>query len=164
MDALQQIASGDAVTWEHTFEHPVYGELTARLANMPTNREWLKHANLTDGLIVEFGGDPNITSGGTSTFAASIAGFKTIFDPIVVKEDRQEDPESGHEIIKKTFYDPLDDESMLTAMGVWLEFMAWRNDLLRKAPELGKSSGETTGSGSDESSPAGTDSPSMIPA
>ena len=58
----------------------------------------------------------------------------------------------------------LDDESMLTAMGVWLEFMAWRNDLLRKAPELGKSSGETTGSGSDDSSPAGTDSPSMIPA
>jgi hypothetical protein len=164
MDALQQIAAGDAVTWQETFRHPVHGDLTARITNMPTNREWLRHANRQDHLIREFGGDPNEIGGSTATLAAALAGFSTIFEPIVVGEEREEDPESGHERIVKTFYDPLDDEDMSIALGVWLSFWGWRQELLMRVDDLGKSSGETTGSESDASSPAGTASPSMIPA
>ena len=91
MDPIKQIAAGAAVTWEEVFEHPEYGELTARIANMPKNKDWLRHANTQDRLIREFGGDPDETGGNTNTLASAFAGFQTIFEPIVVAEEREED-------------------------------------------------------------------------
>lgn len=164
MDSIRQIAAGDAVPWEQTFQHPKYGELTARISDMPKNKDWLRHANETDRLIREFGGDPDEVATSTQTFAAALAGFRIIFEPIVIAERRQETDEAGHERIEKDYYDPLEDEDPGSAMGVWVEFWAWRRNLLERVDDLGKSSGETTGSESDGSSPAGTVSPSMIPA
>jgi hypothetical protein len=159
-DAIQQVAAGDAVTWEMRFKHPTYGELTARVANMPTYGKWLQHGNMTDLLIREFGGNPDVSSSGTHMLAAAVAGFRTIFEPIPIAERRTEDPETGSEHIEKDFYDPLQDEDPSVALEVWVTFWAWREALLSKVDDVGKSSGETTGDGSDVSSPAGTVSPS----
>lgn len=164
MDDLQRIAGGDAVPWEETFTHPEHGEMLARISDMPKNSDWLRHANRQDQLIRRFGGDPNETGSGTATFAAALAGFQVIFDPIVLSETSRQDPESGREQIERVFYDPLEDEDMTVALGPWLHFMAWRNELLGKAADLGKSSGETDGSESGGSSLAATGSPSMTPA
>lgn len=164
MDDLQRIASGDAVPWQETLTHPVHGEMVARISDMPKNSDWLRHANRQDQLIREFGGDPDAISNRTATLAAAIAGFQVLFDPIVIDERTVEDRESGHERTERVFYDPLKDEEMTIAMTPWIMFMAWRNQLLERTSELGKSSGETAGSESDGSSLAGTDSPSMIPA
>jgi hypothetical protein len=164
MDELQQIAAGDAVPWSETFKHPQHGELTARVANLPKNRDWLKHANECDLLIREMGGDPNAASEGTTRFAGALAGFRVIFAPIVTAESRTVDPEDGHERIEKHLYDPMDDENMEIPVRVWLNFCDWRQSLLNRAGDLGKSSGETNGNGSDASSPVDTDSPSTTPA
>jgi hypothetical protein len=161
---IEQVASGEPVTWEHTFEHPKHGKLTARLPDMPTYGDWLRHSNTTDALIREFGGNPNAAGGGTHMMAAAIAGFRVLFAPITIAERRVEvDGDAAHERIEKDFYDPLQDENESVAMEVWLLFWAWREELLKRVDDVGKSSGETTGSGSDGSSPAGTVSPSTTP-
>jgi hypothetical protein len=164
MDPIAEIAQGRNPTWEATFKHPAHGDLLFRVPGTLTNREWMAHAVRTDEIIIEAGGNPDQASNSTKTFAASLAGIQVVFAPIVIDEDRVEDPESGHEQIVKKFYDPQADDSMDIAIEAWLTFMSWRSGLLDRGAELGKDSGETSGKGSDESSPVATASPSMIPA
>jgi hypothetical protein len=160
--SIEQVASGEPVTWQHTFTHPKHGELVARIADMPTYGDWLRHSNMTDTLIREFGGNPNAAGGGTHMMAAAVAGFRVLFEPITIDEQRVEvDGEAGHERIEKTFYDPLNDKNESVALEVWLRFWAWREELLKRIPDVEKGSGETTGSESGGSSLAGMVSPSM---
>ncbi len=160
-ESIEQVASGEPVTWQHTFKHPKHGDLTARISDMPTYGDWLRHSNMTDALIREFGGNPNETGGGTHMMAAAVAGFRVLFEPIVVGEKRETvDGDAAHERIEKTFYDPLGDQNESIALEVWILFWAWRENLLKRVDDVGKGSGETTGSESGGSSLAGTVSPS----
>jgi hypothetical protein len=164
-DPIAQIAAGRPVTWERTFQHPEHGELTALIRDMPKNGLWLRHAAEQDRLIKHFGGDPDEVGGSTNMFAAALAGFHVIFEPIVIDERHTVDPDvEGHERTELVYYDPVNDEAPDVALEVWVHFWAWRRELLTRAGEVAKSSGETTGSESDGSSLAGMASPSMTPA
>jgi hypothetical protein len=174
MDPIEQIARGENPAWEITLEHPQYGPLTFRLDGLPKNAEWLRHAMRTDELLREAGarelpdgrvipGNPDDAGTATKLWAASLAGTQVLFAPVVIRERRVEDAESGHERIEKDYLDPAADDTEI-AVEAWLQFRAWHAELLDRGADLGKGSGETTGSESDASSPAGTDSPSTIPA
>lgn len=174
--ALEAIARGEPASWEGTFKHPRYGDLTCRVPELPKNKDWLRHATLQDELIIELGaktvvgedgerrtvlGNPNNVGSGTAQLASAIAALKTIIQVPVIEERRIEDPENAaHERIEKVYYDPLEDDDMSFALQVWTEFWVFRLALLNKVGDLGKSSGETPGSASDASSPAATVSPS----
>jgi hypothetical protein len=158
MDPIKEIAAGGQPSWENTFDHSELGKLTFRCKRMPTARQWLDQAiaqdNLQAGLVA-------LPSGATVLLAAAIASMQTIIECPVIREDRRVDPDNpDHEWIEQTRYDPLNDPDIAFITAVYLDFWTWRQTLLNRVEEVGKSSGETSGEGSDESLPPTMDSPS----
>ena len=158
MDAVKEIAAGGQPSWEKTYKHPQFGELTFKVLKLPTAQQWLDQSkaqdNLNSGLI-------SLPSGGTSLLSASLAALQTIIECPIIGEERYEDPDNeGHVLIRTTRYNPLAEPDIGFIVGVYSDFWAWRQDLLNRVEEVGKSSGETSGDVSDEQSPSATDSPS----
>lgn len=161
MDPIDAIANGGEPAWSETFTHPKHGEIAFSVTKTPCNKDWIRQANTLDRIVREYGGDPNDASARTTLFANACAGILTLMDRPVIAERRIVDPENeDHQQIETVRYDPLEDEDMGFPMQVWTSYFSWRNDLLDSLPELGKDSGETSGSASDAQSPAVTVSPS----
>lgn len=159
---IKTIAHGGQPVWEETFEHPEHGPLTFK-AKLPTAIQLTRHSIEMDNLLAALYGEPSFQ---TQIMVAAIAGLKTLIERPVVAEKRFEDDDTGMTKIEKLYYDP-DSEVHEAFLGdVWRSYAEWRADFTnpKKVKSLGNSSGETSGSGSSESSTATTDSPSTTPA
>lgn len=157
MDPIKQIAVGEEPVWRETFEHPEYGDLEFSVERSPRVRDWLAQQVLQQQIapgLADVGGVAGM-------LPASCAGILTLMKLPVVDEATIEDPDTpGHATIKRTFYDPLEDEHIDFPVLVWASYFKWRADLADQRDALKNSSGAPTpepSSPSDsESSPAGT--------
>lgn len=156
---MRKIAQGLQPEWEHTANHPAYGPLTFR-AKLPTALQLAQQSVEMDNLLTNLDGDARQ---GTMILVAAIAGLKTLVECPVVREEREEDPESGRTVISKVHYNPEAETSEVFLVEVWTAFSLWRASFMARSDDLGESSGETTGNGSNEPSTSPIASPSTTP-
>lgn len=160
---LQEIKEGRTPTWERTFHHPIHGDLTFK-ADLPRAAALAQHSVVMDNHFAELVAPQR---GGTTLLVAAIAGLQVLVTLPVVSEDRIEsdDPDEPDRVrIVRVYYDPEREIDEAWLCNVWMDFSRWREGFLEALGDLKNSSGETRGSGSNESSTEPTGSPSTTPA
>jgi hypothetical protein len=157
---VKAVAHGGQPVWEETFEHPEHGPLKFT-AKLPTALLLTKQSIEMDNILADLTGEPSFQ---TQVMAAAISGLKVLIRVPVIHETRKHDDDTGKTTIEKVYYDPEAELHEAFLGDVWRAYSVWRSSFVNKVDELKNSSGETSGSGSNESSTATTVSPSTTPA
>jgi hypothetical protein len=160
---LKAIAEGrQPRPWSETFTHPVHGPLTFR-ATLPKAMALAEQSVQMDNLLQNLAGEARMN---TLILCSAISGLKTLIELPVLREEREEDPDSGHIVVKQYRYDPENETDETFLANVWMAYSQWRASFMSIGAEreLKNSSGETDGDDSSESSSEASASPSTIPA
>jgi|SRR5580698_3188985 hypothetical protein len=163
MEDATKIAQGIPVTWEKTYPHPKYGDITFK-GKMPNATLLAKHSIEMDKIILATGYEGDIRPG-TAMLVAALAGFRTILEmPVVEEKETTLDEETGHKQIERIAYDPNaeTDEEFLDK--VWKDFSRWRGETNSSVGKVKTALGEssaTTPATIGPSSPDTTPVPSV---
>ena len=146
--------------WTGTFTHPVHGELTFR-ASLPKALALARQSVEMDNLLQPLVGEARMN---TLILCSAISGLKTLIELPVLREERVEDEDTGHIVVKRVFYDPEEETDEKFLADVWMDYSMWRTSFMSIGAEreLKNSSGETDGDDSSESSSETSASPSTI--
>lgn len=128
--AAAKIADGRNVPWTHTAEHPKHGALTFT-AELPKATLLLQHSIAIDNRLDEMGLTGSARPG-TMILVAALAGMadSLLMAMPVVREDREEDADSGKTTITKVRYDPDEELDVDWLTDVWMGYSMWRGGLL----------------------------------
>lgn len=146
MEDATKIAQGIPVTWEKTYPHPKFGDITFK-GKMPNATLLAKHSIEMDKIILATGYEGDVRPG-TIILVAALAGFRTILElPVVEEKETTIDEETGHKQIERITYDPNAETDEEFLAQVWGDFSKWRaetNSNVGKVKDaLGESSATT---------------------
>lgn len=146
MEDATKIAQGIPVTWEKTYPHPGFGDITFK-GKMPGAVLLAKHSIEMDKIILATGYEGDVRPG-TIVLVAALAGFRTILElPVVEERESTIDEETGHKQIERITYDPNAETDEEFLAQVWRDFSKWRaetNSNVGKVKDaLGESSATT---------------------